>query len=238
MRSGDARRPRPASRSRRSPRSASAAPRAGSRARASAEDVAAAHRWAARTRRRRCSCSAAAATSSSPTRASTAWCCRSRCAASSSAPTAGRHARRRAGAGEPWDDVVARGRGARAGGRRVPVGHSRQRRRHADPERRRLRPGGRRHDRARARSSTATAATRARSPARECGFAYRMSRFKRARRRALHRVRASRSGCAGASRRPPIPTCVGHFDAARHHRSRPSPTCARPCWRSAGARAW
>ena len=89
------------------------------------------------------------------------------------------------------DDGGARGRGralgrrggrrggARAGRPRMPVGHSRHRRRHADSERRRLRPGGVPHHRSRdgARSNdrhddrTLTGA--------ECGFGYRTSRFKR-----------------------------------------------------------
>ena len=55
----------------------------------------------------------------------------------------------RAGAGEPWDAVVADGRRARAGRARMPVRHSGHRRRHADSERRRLRTGSGRHDRAR-----------------------------------------------------------------------------------------
>ena len=100
-----ARSPRsPTSSWRRSPRSASAAPRAGSHAHAHVDDVAAAHRWAA-SGAVDCSCSAAAATWSSPTADSTASWRRSRCAASTSCAVA--TTRVRAGAGEPWDDVVA-----------------------------------------------------------------------------------------------------------------------------------
>ena len=50
-------------------------------------------------------------------------------------------------AGEPWDPFVARAVGDRLGRRRGPVRHPGQRRRHSRAERRRLRPGGRRHDR-------------------------------------------------------------------------------------------
>ena len=54
-------------------------------------------------------------------------------------------------AGEPWDPLVARCVADGPGRGRVPVGHPRLGRRDADPERRRLRAGGRRDDRLRAR---------------------------------------------------------------------------------------
>ena len=61
-------------------------------------------------------------------------------------------------AGEPWDALVgARGRRGLAR-RRVPQRHSRAGRRDADPERRRLRPGGRRRPSTRSAPSTATPA--------------------------------------------------------------------------------
>ena len=64
----------------------------------------------------------------------------------------------RSQAGEPWDPFVARCVADGPGGRRVPVGHPGLGRRDADPERRRVRPGGRRDDRARCACSTARAA--------------------------------------------------------------------------------
>ena len=69
-----------------------------------------------------------------------------------------------------------RGRLVRA---RVPVRHPRLGRRHADPERRRVRPGGRGDDRrGRGRTTGRRRRRRSRSPPDECGFAYRTSVFK------------------------------------------------------------
>ena len=119
-----------------------------------------------------------------------------------------------AAAGEPWDELVA-ARWSAAGGARVFERDSRPRRRHADPERGRLRPGGGRDDRRvrvldRARggvvnsrrpsaaSPTATAASRARAPGRFVVLAvsYRLRRA--ARRGALRRARSATSLRAAA----------------------------------------
>ena len=61
----------------------------------------------------------------------------------------------RAAAGEPWDDARRALRGRRSRRRRVPRRHPRLDRRDADPERRRLRAGGRRHRSSRCACSTA-----------------------------------------------------------------------------------
>ena len=90
-----------------------------------------------------------------------------------------------AAAGEPWDDVVADSRRARSGRARVPVGHPRPGRRDADPERRRLRPGGR------ARRSASVRVARARERAR-ARAARRRVRVRLPRQRVQARARALR----------------------------------------------
>ena len=85
----------------------------------------------------------------------------------------------RAGAGESWDAVVAATVDARARRPGVSLGHSGHRRRHADSERRRVRAGSGRHDRHAWTCSIGARAELVTLAADECGFAYRMSRFKR-----------------------------------------------------------
>ena len=119
------------------------------RARPRTEDDA--RRRRGRGRRRRPpgrSCSAAAATSSSPTRASpglvvdiaTRGCHRSRRDTCGGAFVT-------VAAGEGWDELVARAVDGGLGRHRGAVRHPRPGRGDPDPERRRLRPGGRGHDR-------------------------------------------------------------------------------------------
>ncbi len=90
-------------------------------------------------------------------------------------------------AGVVWDDFVAQMVERRARRARVPVRHPGLRRRDADAERRGVRPGGRRHDRVRAR---------VRSRARR-------DRAARGRRRAASRIAraCSRAATAGSSSR-------------------------------------
>ena len=122
--------------------------------------------------------------------------------------------------------------------RRVPVGDPRLGRRDADPERRRLRPGGRRDDRrgARARPRDATRSTS--STPRQCGFSYRSSVFKREpgplgrARRDLRARAAARLGARSAT-----PSSRARSASSRAS-ARRSPTCARRCSRCAAARAW
>ena len=84
------------------------------------------------------------------------------------------HGRRRRALGRPR----APRRRARLGGPRVPQRHSRARGRHAHPERRRLRPGGQRDDRGRARARHARAARWSLLSPADCRFTYRDSVFK------------------------------------------------------------
>ena len=127
------------------------------------------------TRRVPCWCSAAAATSSSPTRASTGPSSRSPRAASRAdhdgddATCGGVLVT--VAAGEEWDDVRGPRRRARLGRRRGAGRHPRPGRRDADPERRRLRPGGRPDHRAGSGSGTACSRASARSPTPTAGSA-------------------------------------------------------------------
>ena len=96
---------------------------------------------------------------------------------------------------------MRRGRRRRARRRRVPVRHPGVGRRDADPERRRLRPGGRGRRSRRCACSTAATARSATSPPGECGFGYRTSVFKhRDRRTSCSRVTLRCSADAGARR--------------------------------------
>ena len=126
----------------------------------------------------RCSFSAAAATWSSPTRASPAWWCWSRRQALELRRD-GDAVDVTAAAGQDWDEFVQRCVGRRAVRGRVPVRHSRPGRRHADPERECLRPGGRRDDHLGARLRPAADDQVVQLPAADCGFGYRTSVFKR-----------------------------------------------------------
>ena len=190
---------------------------------------------AARARRRRgrraaARSSPAAPTSWSPTRASPA-------------PCSGSLSR-----GVREDGDRADGRGRRAVGpvrralrrpRAAPgveclAGHPRLGRRDADPERRRLRPGGRRDDRRRCGSTTARdGAVRELAPD-DCGFSYRSSVFKRDA-RALGRARGDVPRCRADRARAPI----RYAELARAlgdrggRRPRRSPRCARRCSRCA-----
>ena len=83
------------------------------------------------------------------------------------------------------------------------VRHPGLRRRDADPERRRLRPGGRRRDRLRARARPRGRARSRSSRAAACGFAYRSSAFKRDA-GPLGRARGRRSRCRAGRARAPI----------------------------------
>ena len=80
-------------------------------------------------------------------------------------------------AGEPWDALVAHAVAEGLAGIECLSGHPGLGRRDADPERRRLRPGGERHHRVGPRLDR-RAETVDLAPA-DCGFAYRSSAFKR-----------------------------------------------------------
>jgi UDP-N-acetylmuramate dehydrogenase len=80
-------------------------------------------------------------------------------------------------AGEDWDGVVARTVSAGLAGLECPLRHSGIHRRDADPERRRVRPGGRADDHPRPRVRPPDPRAHDTRPT-ECGFAYRHSRFK------------------------------------------------------------
>ncbi len=180
----------------------------------------------------RCSCWPAARTSWSPTTASPARSC-----GCSRAGCARDGARLEVQAGEPWDELVAALRRRRPAGLRVPVGHPRLDRRDADPERRRLRPGGRRDRRVGAR-----ARPRQRPDLRAAGGATAASATARASSSTATATSCSRS--RSALRESPIvgPAALRRAGAgARTCRSaarRRSPTSARPCSRCAAARAW
>ena len=128
----------------------------------------------------RCWCSAAAATSSSPTRASPAPSSRSRpaaCVPTSRAPTpaAARWSPSRPGRTGTSSSPAP---SSRVGRRRGAVRHPGPGRRDPDPERRRLRPGGRADDRPGARLGPASLRGVRTFANADCGFGYRTSRFK------------------------------------------------------------
>ena len=138
-------------------------------------------------------------------------------------------------AGEPWDPFVAHCVGGRARGRRVPVRDPGVRGRDADPERRRLRPGGDGDDRLRARVDRRTGTVED-LPPEACGFAYRSSRSsgRRAADRARGRLRAPPGGRAAPVRYAELAREPRH----RGGRARPWPRCGRRCSRCGGGRAW
>ena len=115
-------------------------------------------------------------------------------------------------------------------GRRVPLRDPRLGRRHPDPERRRLRPGGRRDDRRGRTSTTGVDDTVRRMSPAECGFAYRTSIFKHSDRWVVLSVdfRLARVPRVGADplRRTGPGARRGAGRPGRRWR-RPGPRCAR-----------
>ena len=178
------------------------------------------------------SSSPAARTSSSPTRASRAR--------SSASPRAASTRDRRAPGGRGGRVVGRAGRalrGRRAGGDRVPVGHPGLRRRDADPERRRLRPGGRRDDHGRPRAGPPQRRGRDALP-RRLRLRLPLERLQ-ARpgplARARRDLRARRGRRVGA--RCATPSSRGRSGSSSAT-ARRWPRSARPCSACAAARAW
>ena len=123
-------------------------------------------------------------------------------------------------AGEPWDAVRRARRARRARGRRVPLGHPRVGRRDADPERRRVRPGGRRDDRLGPHRRSSRPASCVERTNAECAFRYRHSIFKEpaGKREVVTRVTfaLARGGSAG----DPLPRARASASRRRSARSR------------------
>ena len=126
----------------------------------------------------------------------------------------------------------------RARRRRVPVGHPGLGRRDADPERRRLRPGGRRHDRLRARLRPRARARGRTIPAADCGFSYRSSVFKRTPGRWVVLAVTYALAAPGGVAADPLRRAGARARRRGGRAPRRSPTCARPCSRCAAARGW
>ena len=122
-------------------------------------------------------------------------------------------------------------------GVRVPVGHPGLDRRDADPERRRLRPGGRRDGRLGARARPRDRRRRDAARRRRAASPTARSVFKHDRRAGSSSRSPSRcasSASSGPLRYAELARTLGVGSAAR----RRWPTCARRCSRCAAARAW
>ena len=148
------------------------------------------------------------------------------------------HVLLRVAAGEPWDDLVARCVAGGLVGIECLAGNPGLDGRDADPERRRLRPGGRRHARRRARARPPHGGVRRGAGARRSAA----SRTARARSRASAAIGGAR-GRARLARAAPEragPLRRARPRAGRRGRCavRRSGRRARPCSRCAVARAW
>ena len=106
-----------------------------------------------------------------------------------------------------------------------------------DPERRRLRPGGRPDRRPGPRAATAPPATSCCSSRRDCGFAYRRQRLQAVATGTSCSPWRSRSSTPGSARRSATPSWPGRSASRSATGCRP-PTSARPCSTCAAARAW